>query len=105
MADIPHFRFPFALSANGASVVVDEQDSIREIESCENVIIRCPTGWREEKPDFGWPFPEFASAPIDTTALEAALRRFEPRGKARGFEYADAADAAVRHISVDVEVS
>lgn len=103
MIDRPHFAFPFVLGANG-HVNVIEQDTEEHISSCENVIVRCPQGFRAERPEFGWPWPEFANVPIDVTSLEQALRRFEPRGRARAIEYADAASAAIRHISVSIEV-
>lgn len=102
-ADRPHFAFPFRLGENG-KVEVLEQDSDEHVMSCEHVIVRCPTGFREDRPEFGWPFPEFATTPVDVGPLEAALARFEPRGSAKATEWADEADAAVRHISVDVEV-
>lgn len=107
MADveIPHFAFPFARArGTNGKVGVVEQDEERHVMSCENVIVRCPTGFREDRPEFGWPFPEFGNTPLNLAPLEDALDRFEPRGEANASEYADAANAAVRHIPVDVEV-
>ena len=103
MADLPHFKFPFERGTDGKVGVV-EQDTDEHVMSCENVIVRCPVGFRVERPEFGWAFPEFHNAPIDTAALEAALQRFEPRSRATAREYADAADEAVRNITVEVEV-
>jgi phage baseplate assembly protein W len=100
--DRPHFSFPFRL--DGSRVAVEEQDTPAHIASCENVIVRCPLGFRDDRPEFGWPFPEFANIPIDVRDLEEALRTYEPRGRARAVEHMDAAQAAVRRISVDVEV-
>jgi phage baseplate assembly protein W len=101
--DRPHFEFPFRLGDDGKVVCV-EQDTLEHIHSCESVIVRCPVGFRDDRPEFGWPFPEFQNIPIDTRGLEEALRTFEPRGRANAREYMEAADAAVRGISVDVEV-
>lgn len=101
--EIPHFAYPFQRDARGHVAVV-EQDTPAHVGGCENVIVRCPLGFREERPDFGWPFPEFANVPIDPAGLMAALREFEPRGRASASEWMDEADHAVRHISVDVEV-
>lgn len=103
MADRPHFAFPFQRGADGKVQVV-EQDSEEHIMACENVIVRCPLGWREEKPEFGWPWPEFSTIPLDLSALEAALRQWEPRSRATAQEYADIAEAAVRDVIVSVEV-
>lgn len=100
----PHFAFPFRLTSDGTSVVQVEQDTLEHIHSCEHVIIRCPIGFRDERPDFGWPFPEFVNIPVETEDLKAALTELEPRGRARVEEWADEVDASIRHISVDVEV-
>lgn len=102
MPEIPHFAFPFARGETG-SVNVVEQDTTEHVMACESVIIRCPLGFREERPEFGWPFPTFAVAPLDMGPLRAALARFEPRGDANVEEYADAVDAATRWISVELE--
>lgn len=97
MADRPHFAYPFE---RGSYV---EQDTADHVMSCENVIVRCPLGFREERPEFGIPWPEFRTAPLDPAEITTALRRFEPRGNATGEEYADTADASVRHLSITVE--
>lgn len=99
----PHFSYPFRFDLEGKIAVV-EQDTPEHVISCEQMIVRCPLGFRDDRPEFGWPFPEFQNAPIDVSALESALKTFEPRGRASAREYMDAADAAVRGISVDVEV-
>lgn len=98
MATIPHFRFPFA---RGSYV---EQDTEDHVMSCENVIVRCPVGFREDRPDFGIPWPEFATVPVNPADITAALRRLEPRGNATGYEYADKLDPATRYIDIDVEM-
>jgi hypothetical protein len=102
MADNPHFAFPFERDSAGKVRVV-EQDSSDHIMSCEHVVVRCPLGWRDERPEFGWPFPEFHNVPLDLGPLKAALERFEPRGEARVDQYIDAASAAITHITVEVE--
>jgi phage baseplate assembly protein W len=101
VADIPHISFPFQRGADGHLEVV-EQDTPEHVLSCENMIVRCPRGWRTDRPEFGWPFPQFRNAPINLDALRDALARFEPRGRADVSEYLDAAEAA-QHISIDVE--
>lgn len=102
-AERPHFQYPFRRGADGKVAVV-EQDTLEHVHSCENVIVRCPQGFRNDRPEFGWAFPEFRNIPLNVADLEEALRTFEPRGRAAAREYIEAADAAVRRISVDVEV-
>jgi hypothetical protein len=97
----PHFDFPFRRDPETSKVVVVEQDTPEHILACENMIVRCPLGFREERPEFGWPFPTFGNAPLNVGQLESALRKFEPRSYAKGTEYADVADAAVRHIQIE----
>lgn len=97
----PHFSYPFQRAAGGRVEVV-EQDTDEHVMACENVIVRCPAGFRDERPEFGIPFPEFHTAPVDVAGIEDALRRFEPRSSATGHEYADAADAAIRNIDIEV---
>ena len=99
MVDRPHFAFPFA---RGSYV---EQDTADHVMSCEHMILRCPLGFRDERPDFGIPWPEFANAPLDADGIERALRRLEPRGNATAEEYADLAEGATRIISIDIEVT
>lgn len=103
MAEIPHFRYPFTRGPDGRVQVV-EQDTPEHIKSCQSVIVRCPTGFREERPEFGWSFPEFRTAPLDLSELAGALRRFEPRAQhVTVQEWADEADAAIRHAQVTSE--
>ncbi|MCU1500593.1 MAG: hypothetical protein JWM47_4546 [Acidimicrobiales bacterium] len=103
MADIPHFKFPFQRSPDGKTVDVVEQDTVEHVMTCEEVIVRCPLGFRIERPEFGWPFPEFQTGDIDLSALEAALADLEPRGSANSQQWADVVHAAVRHIEVEVQ--
>jgi hypothetical protein len=72
--------------------------------ACETRIALCPAGFRPERPEFGWEWPTFRNAPLDLEPLTSALQRFEPRGTATGYEYADVADAAIRHMHVDIGV-
>jgi phage baseplate assembly protein W len=103
MPERPHFSYPFQRGQDGKVGVV-EQDTAEHIMACEQVIIRCPLGFRQERPEFGWAFPEFHSVPLNLGPLEVALRRFEPRSRVRASEYASAADAAIREVQVEVEV-
>jgi hypothetical protein len=103
MADLPHLAFPFRLA--GAHVAVVEQDDLEHIDACCQTILRCPTSWRVDRPEFGWDFPEFRSYPIDTAPLAQALRRLEPRATPRIDQYIDSAANAAAGISITEEVS
>lgn len=100
--ELPHLQFPFTLGAGG-SVNVVEQDTVEDIMSCELVIVYCPIGFRDDRPEFGWAWPELEGAPINVASLEQALHEFEPRGKANALQYFDAATAAVT-LNVMVEI-
>jgi hypothetical protein len=102
MAEIPHLAFPFTRS--GTSVAVVEQDTEAHVMACENVIVRCPTGFREERPGFGWPFSTFQSVPLSLGPLQVALEQFEPRGRADATQWIDEAEQATQHIPIQVGV-
>lgn len=104
MISRPHFDFPFRRSPLTGKVAVVEQDTEAHVIACENTIVRCPLGFRDDRPDFGWDMPEFRPIPLDLQPLETALRKFEPRGKATASQYLDAAEAATLHVPIDVEV-
>ena len=99
----PHIAFPFARGASG-SVNVVEQDTVEHVMSCETVIVSHPLGYRHDRPEFGWAWPELANVPLNLNSLEQALRQFEPRGSATASQYADVAQAAVQRVSVDVAI-
>lgn len=77
---VPHFSLPFRIV--GAAAAVSEQDSVEEIVDCVQAIARCPQGHRVELPDFGVPDQTFRQGGADTTLVQAALARWEPRASA-----------------------
>jgi phage baseplate assembly protein W len=101
MADRPHFAFPFQRGADG-SVGVVEQGTPEHVMSCENVIVRCPVGFRIERPEFGIPWPEYRSK-IDPDELTAAMRQFEPRSTLRGSVLLALFDASQSEVTIEVE--
>ena len=104
MIERPHTSFPFRRDPRTGKVAVVEQDSREHVDSCCQVIIRCPSGFRPERPEFGWPFPEFVNMPIDRQSVVRALRSLEPRIEQVQLEqWVDAVEAGVYHISIDVE--
>lgn len=100
----PHISFPFTRGASG-SVDVVEQDTVEHVMSCELVIVHHPLGYREDRPEFGWAWPELANVPLDLSSLEQALRQFEPRGNASATQYLDAVQAALVHLPIDVAIA
>ena len=101
----PHCAFPFRRDGSGKVVCV-EQDEPEHISSCEQAIIACPVGWRDDRPDFGWPFPMFRNQPLNLDALTMALQTCEPRSDATAEAVYDDAQAAVRMMlgEADIEV-
>jgi phage baseplate assembly protein W len=97
MADLPHFAFPFA---RGAYV---EQDSMEHVVSCENVIVRCPVGFRVERPDYGVPWPDYATQ-IDGEVVAQALAALEPRSTCTAYTARDWLADAMATITIELEV-
>ena len=97
--DRPHFAFPFQRDGVYGILTV-EQGTTEHVDACCQMIIRCPLGFREDRPDFGWPWPEFNTTPIELGPLQEALSRLEPRAVPDVTQYQDAAEAAVQHIAI-----
>jgi phage baseplate assembly protein W len=95
--DRPHFAFPFA---RGSYV---EQDSMEHVVSCENVIVRCPVGFRIERPDYGVPWPDYATQ-IDGEAVSAALEALESRSTCTAEMARDRLADAMATITIKLEV-
>lgn len=97
----PHFAFPFTRTATGVQSV--EQDSEEHILAQEQMVAYCPLGYREERPEFGWPWPDLQLMPIDATPLLNALNTFVPDANAtlaRAYMVA----AGVFEIDVNVQI-
>lgn len=77
-ADVPHFAYPFRRDSHGLPVVVEE-DSDDEILDCVEVLLRTERGSREEIPEYGIPDQVFIMGGADKTAIQATIRRWEPR--------------------------
>jgi len=100
--DRPHFSYPFERGADGKVKVV-EQGSTQHVTTQQFHVLLTPLGFRVDQPDFGWPFPEFATAPIDLGPLELALHRWVPDAKFTTSQWGDVASEAIRHIQVLTE--
>lgn len=94
----PHFDFPFR-RANGKVAVVD-QGSAQHLTAQEYAVVVTPLGARDARPEFGWPFPEFSNIPLDLAPLRAAIATFVPGSNAVVEEWADVANATIRHVRI-----
>lgn len=105
MPELPHFSFPFQRGAGGKVEVVEQQTD-EHVGACVSVISRCPLGFRHDRPEFGWDWPEFRSVPLDVDALAETIRRFEPRADLTARELTEIAELvnAIRHGEVDVVI-
>lgn len=94
--------YPFARSTTG-DVGTVLQDTPEHVMSMVNVVVRYPTGYLGDEPDFGIPWPEFANAPIDPQPIVAAIEAHVPGvGQIEDAEYADALGAAIRNVELDI---
>lgn len=103
----PHLAFPFSRSADGTSINVVEQGSEEEVMACVQMIARCPLGYREDRPEFGWDWPDLRLMPINPQPLLNAIQTFEPRAVKLIATEDDAqalADAALGVQDIDVDV-
>lgn len=66
-----------------------------------NMVAYTPLGYREERPEFGWPFPDLTLMPIPATPLLNALGTFVPNGE---FTLADAEQIAAGVFEIDINV-
>ena len=55
--DYPHFDYPFVRGADGRPKMV-EQGTEEHVVACENLIVRCTQGFRDDRPEFGIVWPE-----------------------------------------------
>lgn len=101
MANTPHFASPF-VRQNGKVAVVEQNTAAHSV-SQKWMIVSTPLGWRVERPDFGWPWPEFSSIPLDMSALAGALQRFVGTDRSTIEEWGDVYDEASRKIRITSE--
>lgn len=80
MTLVPKLKVPMKFTAGAAELV--EQGSIDEIGQCAEAIIRYPTQFRIDLPEFGLPDQAFQENGPDLDLIEQVVRRWEPRGEA-----------------------
>jgi hypothetical protein len=102
MARIPHFDYPFRLTAQGHPVVV-EQDAIEEIESCLAVILITEEGQRIELPEFGIESLLFKRQPVPVDDIYNAITDQEPRAAVVLSQQPDPLDYLTALVEVDVK--
>lgn len=100
--ETPHFDIPFRFDATSAVCV--EQDSIEDITNCVEAVMRYPTGFREDLPEFGIPDQVFTEGNLDVEAVRASVEYWEPRAITTMDEEMDLIDVAARTLNVSVGV-
>ena len=104
--EAPHFAHPFTIAPlpNGTlAAVVDEQDSIEEIEACVTRIVSFKRGDRDELPNFGIYDPTFQQAPLDTRLLSAQIAEWEDRVEVSAEATIDTVDDLLTHVRLEVD--
>lgn len=79
MADTPHFKFPFQLSADGRRPKETEQDSDDEILDCVQVLLMTLPSQRIDIPEYGMPEQAFLEGGADSSQIMSTIKRWEPR--------------------------
>lgn len=80
---IPHFSHPFHFGTvadyRGLQAATVEQNTVEEILTCVESVLRYEEGTRPERPDFGIPDQVFSVPGVDEIEILGAVRRLEPR--------------------------
>lgn len=103
MTDDPlrHFDLPFRFE--GGQLATVPQDTVEDVQNKVETLIRCPLGFRDELPGFGWPQQTFDPAPLDTTRAQALVDEWVPDARATLSEHGTSLDEAVRFIEVHID--
>jgi len=97
----PHFNSPFGLGTNGR-VLVNDQNSISDVESAIFDILVCPLGAKLGDPTFGIPSPLFSTVPLDTSGILQACQQLEPRATLTIDSISNVFNAAIQQMTVQV---
>jgi hypothetical protein len=96
---------PLQRDAVTGKLICVEQSTAEHVSSQETSVALCPLGFRDERPDFGWPIPIMAPIPPDPQPLVDALDRLVPLQHPRqASAYTTMADPSAWTIEVDSEV-
>ena len=102
MTDVPHLTLPFRF-APGGHALENEQDSLEDVASCCEAILRCPLGYRPEIPDFGCADQTFALT-IDRVYLADVITRYEPRASPQIETGRDPLDDALARVRIQLRL-
>lgn len=97
---IPHFRYPFRVTLQGAATV--DQDSIDDVTQCVYAVLATEIGSRQEEPEFGVIDQTFLQNGADTDELEEVVSEWEPRASLLSEE---AWEGLVERVSTEVSLS
>lgn len=100
MTRLPHFGHPFRFE-NGRAVVV-EQNSLDDVATCVETIVRYRQGDRIAVPNFGIDDLTFTEGDLDLDAMVQAIERWEERVDVLISEAPDRFDELVRFVRVQV---
>jgi hypothetical protein len=75
-SELPQCAAPFTIGPDGTETV--EQGSVDAAAAHIYNIAVCPQGFRDDLPEYGIPPLLWRTLPLDLTALEEALHRWEP---------------------------
>lgn len=96
-----HISHPFRRGSDG-KVVCDAQDSTEHVMTQVGVVVSYPVGYRDEKPEFGIPWPLGENVPIDGDPIQAAVEQQVPNCDVAWQEYTAGA-VSDRILELDVE--
>jgi hypothetical protein len=100
----PAMPFRFAEKPDGSTdIVTNAQNSAAEVRAAIEAVLRCPLGFRDERPAFGLTDPTFSQAPLSTDEIRRVVTVWEPRAVLFLHEYGDLTDEAIRHITIEIQ--
>lgn len=104
MADIiiPHLALPLKMRFDNVGFAVNEQDSLEDIVDCVETILRFPSGFRIDVPEFGTPDQAFHARGASGIEIKTAILEWEPRADILVDAEQDAMDELISRVQVSV---
>lgn len=97
---IPHFDLPFRLVAGHAAV--NDQDTIEDVTTCVEAVVRTRQGTRAEVPDFGVTDLTFQLQPTKLQPVIDSVLEQEPRASMLMDQAPDVFDTYIARITARV---